>query len=180
MFQGTIFLQNLSGQQLIWAMFSTLVLMNTPATLGAIKVLSAEQNIIVIKLEWSISMTDFYHYANMWINVGRWIFLLLCWKWSPINKYCKSLSPKIRLSLYTWWRHAPWARELLSPRALQGSNDLSMLNLSTRKAIQAKWRVRVTVWESVFIIQCWIFMRWFDRAAPDAKRHREAQEGPLM
>lgn len=32
-------------------MFLTLVLMNTRATLGAIKVLSAEQNIVVIKLK---------------------------------------------------------------------------------------------------------------------------------
>lgn len=44
--------------------------MSTPATPGSIKVLSAEQNIFVIKLERPINMTDFYHYADMWINAG--------------------------------------------------------------------------------------------------------------
>lgn len=46
------------------------VFMSTPATPGSIKVLSAEQNIFVIKLERPINMTDFYHYADMWINAG--------------------------------------------------------------------------------------------------------------
>lgn len=34
--------------------------------------------------------------------------------------------------------------------------------------------------ESLFIIQCLIFMRWIDRTVLDAKRHRKAREGSLM
>lgn len=36
--------------------------------LATIKDLSAEQNSVVTKPKWSINMSDFYHYANMWIN----------------------------------------------------------------------------------------------------------------